>query len=181
MKRFISILTAITMLVSMFSIVAFANEEETSSIGATTTVAGGSFAGGAYADNITTTLASKEGEYTATTVDGVSMTVVPCLFNNTSGSKNMQFASYMSDSLNWKQTGCAEVTFRVSYSGELAAGDNIGFGIAFTAYSGSTRAWILSASTAWETFPFESGVTKDVRYIVEFTDSMITAGKRRKK
>lgn len=169
MKRFLAVLMALTMLVSMFNVVAFATGEEVSPLGATTTVAGGVYANPAFADNITTTTASNEN-YTITTVDGVSMSVVPTLYGATNTS-NIQFGYYNMGSMDWVQTGFIELTYTVTYSGSAEANDEFGFGVALKTYDSNNASQFTIGAGAWKIFPYESGASKDIKYIIEFTDT----------
>lgn len=156
MKKYISILLVMTFLLSVLSVgTVFAYEAET-------------YPDDTFADNVVI-----EDYVTAATsanadlvINGNAMTFTP---KKTTGTTNNQYGDTI-DGKDWQNTGRVEVYYTVSYEGELASGDTYGMGIGLTAFNGTSRAWILGGVASYSGFKFESGVTKNIKHVVEFTD-----------
>lgn len=99
-------------------------------------------------------------------INGNAMTFTP---KKTTGTTNNQYGDTI-DGKDWQNTGRVEVYYTVSYEGELVSGDVYGMGIGLTAFNGTSRAWILGGVASYGGFKFESGVTKNIKHVVEFTD-----------
>lgn len=165
MKRFLAVLTALTMLVSMFNIVAFATGEEVSPLGATTTVAGGKWANPLVKENITVNTVDSTGTIS---VSGNAMTYTPV---DTSGTKNISSRVSLAGEA-WKNTGSAEICATVSYGGTLNAGDRFAMNIAFTSYdAGNARQWVTGAPSFEKDFTFAAGETRNIKWVVEFGET----------
>lgn len=165
MKRFLAVLMALTMLVSMFNIVAFATGEEVSPLGATTTVAGGKWANPLVKENITVNTVDSTG---TVSVSGNAMTYTPV---DTSGTKNISSRVSLAGEA-WKNTGSAEICATVSYGGTLNAGDRFAMNIAFTSYDASNaRQWVTGAPSFEKDFTFEASETRNIKWVVEFGET----------
>lgn len=161
MKRFISILTAITMLLALCTVPAMADA-----------IPGGKYANPLVMEDMMPALDDVNSTAVA---NGNAITITPNQEFTSYATKNIDYDVTV-DSLAWKHTGAVELGLDVTYEGTINAPDFITMNIAMTAFNSSNkRDWIIGAPNANTDFTFANGGKKNLKWIVEWTDTQLIA------
>jgi len=168
MKKLLAIILTFTMLAAMCSFTALANTQSL-----TNTVLGGKWAEPYVLEDI---VPSSPDTTTSTgTITGNSITFVPSVHNyDQYKTENIDYGINLAD--NWKNTGAIEIGFDVEYHGTINTPDFFTVNIGMTTYNtAGSRSWLTGGPNAEKDFTFTDGGAKNIKWIVEFTDTQVIA------
>ena len=161
MKRFLAVLTALTILVSC-SFTAMANP-----------VPGGVYGDPLVVENVTLDDLI-DSNSAIEEVDG-KFVITPDQGFESYSTKNIDYDTLV-EGYAWKNTGAVEIGYDLTYCGTINAPDFFTLGIGMTAFNSSNkRDWIIGGPNANTDFTFTDGGTKNIKWVVEWTDTQLIA------
>lgn len=155
----------LTFMISMFSSALVFVSATTDTTGCTTVTSDVFADNVVYADIVSCTGNAKMT--VSSDADNGTMVFTPVDSSHEGG---VQLPSVYINGGNWAKTGYVEMTYDITFNGTLNSGDYFDFGFGMTASNGTARDWILSPNGDSRT-SFESGVTKNIKYVVQFTST----------
>ena len=162
MKKFIAILTALTMLLALCTVPAMADA-----------IPGGKYANPLVKEDI---VFSGTDTNSSSVLNGSAITITPNKEFTKYETKNVSYSMNVQN-LEWKNTGAVEVGFDLTYDGTVNSTDFFRLNLGLKLFdSSNSRQWFTSAPDSVDFAASNVDVgTKNIKWVIEWTDTQVIA------